>query len=176
MNSKHEIRTEQDFANHIVQSVSTDPAGQWIFVADQLNTHKSEALVRFVAERCAITVNLGIKGKSGILKSMASRAEFSQDTSHRVRFVYTPKHSSWLNQIEIWLSILVRRLLKRASFTSMGRKGGKSASDAVRRLLKRASFTSKQDMRQRILDFITYFNQTMAKPCKWTFTGRPLAK
>jgi transposase len=145
-----DTRTEQDFAKHIAQSVSSDPDTQWVYVVDQLNTHKSEALVRFVAEKCAIKADLGTKGKCGILRSMSSRAAFLQEPSHRIRFVYTPKHSSWLNQVEIWLSILVRRLLKRASFTS------------------------KHDLRQRILEFIAYFNKTMAKPFKWTFTGRPL--
>lgn len=143
-------RTEQDFARHIKQTLDTDPAADWIFVTDQLNTHQSETLVRLVAEQCAIPDDLGLKGKSGILKSMTDRATFLQDPSHRIRFVYTPKHSSWLNQIEIWFSILVRRLLKRASFTSL------------------------VDLRLRILDFIAYFNQTMAKPFIWTFTGRPL--
>lgn len=145
-----DTRNEQDFAQHIERTVDTDPIATWIFVTDQLNTHQSEALVQLVAKRCDITFDLGLKGKSGILKSIATRAEFLQDPSHCLRFVYTPKHSSWLNQIEIWFSILVRRLLKRASFSSLA------------------------DLRQRILDFITYFNQTMAKPFKWTFTGRPL--
>lgn len=145
-----DTRTEQDFSQHIKQTVDTDPAATWIFVTDQLNTHQSESLVRLVAERCASSDDLGIKGQSGILKSMSERASFLQDLSHRIRFVYTPKHSSWLNQIEIWFSILVRRLLKRASFSSLA------------------------DLRQRILDFIAYFNQTMAKPFKWTFTGRAL--
>ena len=81
---------------------------------------------------------------------MKTRAEFLQDESHRIRFVYTPKHASWLNQIECWFSILVRRLLKRVSFTSI------------------------QELEQRIRDFIDYFNKTMAKPFKWTYTGRPL--
>jgi transposase len=74
-----------------------------------------------------------------------------QDSTHRVRFLYTPKHSSWLNQIEIWFSILVRRLLKRGSFAST------------------------LELRERILSFIDYFNRTMAKPFRWTYTGRPLA-
>jgi len=145
-----DTRTEQDFVEHIAQTVNTDPAAAWTFVTDQLNTHKSESLVRLVAELCAIPDDLGIKGDHGILQSMESRAAFLQTTTHRIRFVYTPKHSSWLNQIEIWFSILVRRLLKRSNFTS------------------------KQDLRRAILEFIAYFNQTMAKPFKWTFTGRPL--
>ena len=81
---------------------------------------------------------------------MASRSEFLADPTHRIRFVYVPKHTSWLNQIEIWFSMLVRRVIKRGNFTST------------------------QDLRQKILDFIHYFNQTLAKPFKWTYTGRPL--
>lgn len=143
-------RTERDFAVHIEQSLASDPLGIWIFIVDQLNTHQSESLVRLVAERCGIKDDLGQKGKSGILKSMSSRAHFLQDKSHRIRFVYLPKHSSWLNQIEIWFSILVRRVLKRGNFTSV------------------------DHLRQRIFDFIDYFNETLAKPFKWTYKGRPL--
>jgi transposase len=144
-------RTEADFLAHISRTISIDPDGEWIFIVDQLNTHKSESLVRLVAKRCGIEVDLGVKGKSGILKSMQSRAAFLQDTSLRIRFVYTPKHASWLNQIEIWFSILVRRVLKRGNFTSIAK------------------------LRERILAFIDYFNQTMAKPFKWTYAGRPLS-
>jgi hypothetical protein len=143
-------RTEKDFATHIQRTVDTDPEAEWVFVVDQLNTHKSESLVCLVARLCNIDQDLGIKGKSGILKSMDTRSEFLRDQSHRVRFVYTPKHTSWLNQIEIWFSILVRRLLKRASFVST------------------------EELSERILAFIDYFNNTMAKPFKWTYAGRPL--
>lgn len=143
-------RTEADFAAHLAQTVATDPQAPWVFVVDQLNIHQSESLVRWVAECCGLTLDLGVKAKSGVLESMPSRMQFLQDASHRIRFSYTPKHSSWLNQIEIWFSILVRRLLKRASFTSV------------------------DDLRQRIWAFIAYFNQTMAKPFKWTYKGRPL--
>ncbi|MBU0491482.1 MAG: transposase [Chloroflexi bacterium] len=143
-------RTEDDTVAHVRQTIATDPAAEWVFITDQLNTHMSEGLVRLVAELCQLDLDLGIKEKSGILQSMATRKAFLADGRHRIRFVYTPKHTSWLNQIEIWFSILVRKLLKRASFASV------------------------EELRQRILNFIDYFNRTLAKPFKWTYTGRPL--
>lgn len=143
-------RTEDDFAAHIATTIDRDPKATWVFVLDQLNTHMSESLVRLVAERCQIVEDLGEKGRRGVLQSLASRKEFLSDTSHRIRFVYTPKHCSWLNQVELWFSILVRRLLKRASFVSL------------------------DDLRTRIVEFIRYFNRVLAKPFRWTYTGRPL--
>lgn len=146
-----QTRTEEDFVEHIRRTIQTDPQAQWIFVMDQLNTHKSEALVRLVAQECQLNIDLGVKGKSGVLKSLETRETFLRCLEHRVRFLYTPKHASWPNQVEIWFSILVRKLLRRASFASIG------------------------DLRKRILTFIDYFNKTMAKPFKWTYKGRPLA-
>ncbi len=142
-------RTEADFAAHIAQTLDMDPDGVWRFVADQLNTHQSESLVRLVAERCGIPDALGEKGRSGVLQSMATRAAFLSDPTHRIQFVYVPKHTSWLNQIEIWFGILVRRALKRGNFPSL------------------------EALRERIMAFIAYYNQT-AKPFRWTYKGRPL--
>ncbi len=144
-------RTEADFLAHLQAVVATDPTAlRWHIVCDQLNTHQSESLVRWVADLSGLQEDLGVKGESGILASMASRATFLSDPSHKVVFHYTPKHSSWLNQIEIWLSILVRKLLKRGSFTSV------------------------EELQARVLAFIEYDNQTMAKPFKWTYQGKAL--
>jgi hypothetical protein len=145
-----DTRTEADFISHIAATVESDPLGEWVFVVDQLNTHKSAGLVEFVAQQCDIDIDLGVKGKTGILESMASRAAFLQDPTHRIRFVYTPKHCSWLNQVEIRFGILTRRLLKRGRFPST------------------------EDLKQRILDFIDFFNHTLAKPFRWTYIGKPL--
>jgi transposase len=144
-------RDEADFAAHIGRTVATDPSAGWIFVADNLTTHCSATLVLLIAGRCAVPAeSLGKKGKKGVLKSVATRKAFLTDPSHRIRFVYVPKHTSWLNQVEIWFSVLVRRVLRRGSFRS------------------------KAELRTHMLEFVEYFNRTMAKPYKWTYAGRPL--
>ena len=143
-------RSEEDFHAHIAQTVATDTDASWIFVVDNLNIHISESLVHYVAEACELDLDLGKKGRRGILRSVATRKAFLSDASHQIRFVYVPKHTSWLNQIECWFSILVRRVIKRGNFKSV------------------------EELREKILSFIDYFNRTLAKPFKWTFTGRPL--
>ena len=148
-----ETRTEADFRAFLGTLFASAAATMvWRIVCDNLNTHLSEGVVRLVAERCGIDQQtLGRKGKSGVLANKASRQAFLADPSHRITFHFTPRHASWLNQIEIWFSILVRKLLRRSSFAS------------------------KDDLKARIDAFIAYFNQTLAKPFRWTLTGKPLA-
>jgi transposase len=147
-----ETRTEIDFAEHIAKTVESDAAAAgWWFVVDQLNTHQSESLVRLVAEKEGDrAADLGEKGVSGILQSMKTRKKYLETERHRIRFIFTPKHCSWLNQIEIWFSILAKKLLKWGNFKS------------------------KADLQAQLEKFIEYFNETMAKPFKWTFKGFPL--
>jgi transposase len=143
-------RTEADFASHIEQTVATESGASWIFVVDNLNIHSSETLVRWVARVCGIAEPLGKKGRRGVLRSVASRQAFLSAVSHRIRFVYTPKHSSWLNQIETVFGMIMRKVIRRGSFTSVA------------------------DLRSKLLSFIAYFNGVFAKPFQWTYTGRPL--
>lgn len=128
------------------QLVEQSPDKKYIIVCDGLNTHKSESLVRLTAELCHLPDKLGTKGKEGILKSMKCRETFLMDASHRILFVYTPKHGSWVNQIEIWFGIIAKKLLKKINYIS----------------------TPK--MAQSILNFIRQYNLTV-KAFNWKYTG-----
>jgi transposase len=146
-----QTRNEKDYVTHISDVVALAPDDKYIFIMDQLNTHKSESLVRYVAEQIGFEGDLGVKDKCGILKNMPSRAEFLTNAEHRIRIVYTPKHASWMNQIEMWFSILSRMLLN-----------------------KRKSFKSVAELEAKILEFIEYYNENLAKPFKWTYAGKLL--
>lgn len=139
-----DTRTEADFLEQIERLVKTDEAAPWIFLCDQLNTHKSASLVEYVATAIGDTQDLGVKGKSGILQSMPSRMAYLEDSSHRIRFLYTPKHCSWLDPIEVWFSILTTHRLKRGNFTSIA------------------------DLKQKLEDYIAYYNQKLAKVWNWS--------
>lgn len=144
-------RTEKDFVvliDHLIQS--RPGATKYHFVVDNLNTHISESLVRYVAQHDGQDQDLlGKKGKKGILKNQKTRLEFLTNPSHSIRFYYTPKHASWMNQIEWWFGVLARKVIRRGNFSSL------------------------EDWKSKMIEFIDYFNRTMAKPMKWIYTGKP---
>ena len=145
-----QTRTEEDYLENLDNLILQDPDARYRIIADNLTTHCSESLVRYVAESCGIDEPLGKKGVRGVLKSVASRVEFLSDPSHRIQFLFTPRHCSWLNQIEIWFGTLRRKVTRWMSFDSLA-----SLEDAI-------------------LSFIDYYNATLAHPYNWTYTGKVL--
>ncbi|MEZ5325560.1 MAG: transposase [Verrucomicrobiales bacterium] len=91
------------------------------------------------------TQDLGIKDKTGILKNIESREKYLTDSEQEIVFHYTPKHASWMNRIEVWFNILVRKLLKWLSVKSV------------------------DELNAKILNFISYYNRTLAKAFKWSY-------
>lgn len=146
-----DTRTEADFSRFIETLIAQHPGYRvYHFVLDQLNTHKSETLARTAAQLSGLELDLGIKGESGVLQSMRTREEFLSAPGKSLVFHHTPKHASWMNQIEIWFGILSRKLIRRGDFRS------------------------KEELRDKLLAFIDYFNNTLAKPFRWTYQGKPL--
>lgn len=145
-----ETRNEADFLEFIQNIVATNPLKQWIFIADQLNTHVSASLVEWVAKTIDFPEDLGKKGFSGILKNKESRKAFLENETHRLRFLFTPKHCSWLNQIESWFSQLSRHVITTGDFSSV------------------------EDLKTKIEKYINYFNRCLAQPFHWKYSGKNL--
>ena len=155
-----DTRTEEDYAAAFIRYVvqeEADPVRRFVFTADQLNTHKSASLVRLLAELNgdSVTEELGVKGKSGVLKDMNTRMAYlerltdgPQARARRVRFVFTPKHCSWLNPIEGWFSGLTRRVIQLGSFVSTA------------------------DLADKILAYVDYFNEQLAHRIDWSIVTK----
>lgn len=145
-------RTEEDYLENIDNLIELDPQAGYRLISDNLNIHSSESCVRYVAARCGIDEDLGKKGVRGILKSVDSRVEFLNNPGHRIQLIYTPRHCSWLNQIEIWFGTLRSKVTRWMSFASV------------------------LELENSIHSFIDYFNEAMARPYNWTYTGRVLSQ
>ncbi len=143
-------RTEKDFLEHIQNIALTNLNARHVIICDQLNTHKSASLVEWIASIENQAELLGVKGKSGILSNMATRKEYLEREEHKISFQYTPKHCSWLNQIENWFGLLVRKVLKRGSFNST------------------------EELKNKIIEFIEYYNLYYAKPYKWKKSAKDI--
>lgn len=147
-----ETRTEEDMVENVNNIICFGgEKSRYRLVMDNLNTHCSESMVRMIAEEIGFDEDLGKKSLRGILKSAASRKEFLTRQHHRITCVFTPRHCSWLNQIEMW-------------FGTLGRK-----------LINRGSFCSVDYLQEQIVSFIDYYNENLAHPYNWTYSGKILA-
>jgi len=144
-----QTRNEQDFADFTKKVVAKFPEmDKIVILSDQLNTHLSATLVEWIAQEQAYdATELGIKGQSGILKNMNSRMAFLENPQHRIRFVYTPKHCSWLNPIENWFAKLQRHVIRNGNFSSV------------------------KELENKIIAYGKFYNDFLAKPLKWKFKG-----
>jgi len=142
-----QTRTEEDFVEfieYIIKHEDQDLQSKYVFIVDQLNTHKSAELVRLVAQLNGDHSDLGIKGRKGILKNMNTRMNYLSQKGKRVRFAYTPKHCSWLNLIEVWFSQLSKRVLKWGNFKSI------------------------EELADKVLAYLNYYNENLAHAFKWS--------
>jgi len=142
-------RTNRDYRAHLRHTVAwlgqRYPQVQKVhWVMDNLNTHWSLEVCRLFAR-----LN-GIKFEPKKLKRGPQRRAFLTDPAHRHVIHFTPKHGSWLNQVEMWFSVLARRVIRRGNFLS------------------------KADLARKILAYITYYNAYKAHPYAWTYMGKPL--
>ena len=141
-------RARWDFVRHVRDVVVAFPhIKKFHWVMDNLNTHWTFELCRYLAREEAEAIWAGRPR----LRTGAQRRAFLQDPSHKHVVYYTPKHGSWLNQIEIWFGVLARRVLRRGEFHSV------------------------EELAQRLVEYITHYNRHQAHPYEWTYAGKPLA-
>jgi len=144
-------RTEEDFTANLTSGVKQAPNGRYRFIVDNLNTHRSGSCVLYVAKMCGINEStLGTKGRSGILKNMEMRQAFLSNPVRRIHFYFLRRHSSWLNQIEIWFGILRRKVTRYGSFKSV------------------------ENLNEKINQFIDYYNDALAHPFQLIYRGKTL--
>ncbi len=147
-----ETRTKEDTLENLGNAIGQDPMASFRLVMDNLTTHASESIVRYVAASIGFEGELGKKGVRGILQSVKTRVAFLTDPTHRIQFIFTPRHCSWVNQIEMWFSTLQRKVTAAISYTSV------------------------DHLTERIESFIEYYNAAYAKVYNWTYTGRVLSE
>jgi DDE superfamily endonuclease len=140
-------RTSADFAAHLATVGHQLPAmSRYEWVVDNLNTHWSLDVCRLVAQWCDVPF------VPKALRRGRERRAFLSDPTHTHVFHFTPKHGSWLNQVELWFSVLARRFLKRGDFRSV------------------------EDFATRLADYLDVYNTHHAHPYRWTYTGQPLVR
>ncbi len=142
-----QTRTSEDCATPLATVVQQLPDRQrYDWVVDHLKTHWSLAVCRLVAQWCKVPF------VARDLRRGVQRRAFLSDPRHQHVFHFTPKHGSWLNQVELWLSVLARRVLKRGNFCSA------------------------QDFATRLCDYLEVYNTHAAHPYRWTYAGQPLVR
>jgi len=142
-----ETRTSRDFAAHLQHVADQHPeCKRFHWVLDNLNTHWSLDVCELIARLNARPFH------KKDLETGAQRRVFLTDAEHKHVFHFTPKHGSWLNQVELWFSTLARRFLKRGDFASA------------------------EDFIQRLTAYLHDHNAHQAHPYRWTFTGQPLVR
>jgi hypothetical protein len=140
-------RTNLDFRAHVLRVAKHFPAiKRFDWIVDNLNTHMSLELCEVVACLCGLP--LDAKG----LKTQEQRRAWLSNREHEHTFHYLPRHGSWLNQVEMWFSVLARQFLRQGDFTSL------------------------EEFEGRLWGYMEYYNQEKAHPYRWTYTGEPLVR
>jgi hypothetical protein len=140
-------RTSEDFAAHLANVVRQLPdMTRYDWVLDNLNTHWSLEVCQLVAEWCQRPF------EPKLLQRGIQRRAFLSDPAQKHVFHFTPIHGSWLNQVELWFSVLARRFLKRGDFSSV------------------------EDFEGRLGEYLEVYNTHQAHPYRWTYTGQPLVR